>query len=108
MFSRYRHTTCGTPYLPASPETEASYRDLLAMNTQRHESADRRIRTLTALFGLMAFLGLSVGMTAHAQEKDKKEAVQPAKPALEAGKDAKDAKHDGPQYRLRNAVRLGY
>src|SRR5260370_16319372 len=81
------------------------------MNTQRYEPTDRRTRTLTALLGLAVFLGLSLGLTAQAQDKDKKEAAQPVKPALEAGKDAKDArdaKPDGPQYRLRNAVRLGY
>ena len=76
------------------------------MNTQRLEPADRRIRTLTALLGLVAFLGLSLGMTAHAQEKDKKEPDKAVKPALEAGKDAKDAKVDAPQWRLRNAVRV--
>jgi hypothetical protein len=61
-----------------------------------------------AFLGLAAFLGLSLGISASAQEKDKKEAPAPVKPAMDAGKDAKDAKADGPQYRLKNAVMMGY
>jgi MYXO-CTERM domain-containing protein len=62
-----------------------------------------RARLLIALVGLAACLGLSMGMTAGAQEKEKK--PEPAKPAVGQ---AKNAKPDGPQYRLKNVVRLGY
>src|SRR5438067_9720021 len=43
-------------------------------------------------------------MTAHAQDKGKKE---PVKPAVEGGM-GKDVKVDGTSYRLKNIVRLGY
>ena len=84
------------------------------MNTKPPETATRRARNLIAFLGLVAVLGLSFGLTSQAQDKDKdkdkdkKDGPAPVKPAIDAGKDAKDAKGDTPQYRLRNAVMMGY
>src|SRR5579864_3362790 len=87
--------------------TETTSRDVLAMDTNRHPSVQRRAWHLAALLGLVALFGLAVSMTGHAQEKKES---QPAKPAVDAGKEGKDAKGakeakekdakaDGPQYR---------
>lgn len=75
------------------------------MGTKLHRPRSRHVRALGALCGLLAFAVLAVGLTAHAQEKPKKEAPPPAKPAVDAGKEKAP---EGGQYRLRSIVRLGY
>jgi hypothetical protein len=79
------------------------------MATTRDGAGYRRARLLITPLGLVAFLGLSLVLTAPAQEKegDKKDAA--AKPAQGEAKDGKAGKDDDKgQKRLRGAVRLGY
>jgi hypothetical protein len=82
------------------------------MGTTRITTAFLRRRTLLAMLGLAAFLGLSFGFTAQAQVVQDKKDAKPAQGEAMEGKDGKDGKagkeETGGLYRLRNTVRLGY
>lgn len=79
---------------------------------QTHDRAgSRRAKGPIALLGLVALLGMSLVLSAQAQEKEQKKPEEPAKvkPAQGEAKAAKDAEaNEGAPYRLRTAVRLGY